>query len=425
VSMSSLLSDDLLRQLMAAGQVDIVVGVPTLNNATTVGGVVRAVHLAFTGQFKRDRTVLISFDAGSDDGTTELVRRASLVESETLVAPQAFRTVHRISSPYHGLPGKGGVLRALFGAAELLDARAVALFDPDVTSMTPDWVERLVRPVFRDGYDYVAPAFSRHPTEGPLVTQLARPLIRAAYGHRMREPLSSEFGCSMAFASHCLAEDIWSSPFLNHGIDIWLATTALASGFRCGEAVLGPRLQAPSAERPALPELFRQVVGTLFTCLELHQSYWLGREGSEPLPRLTDGPLWSPEGSTLDPAPLAESFRSGVRDLRPVLGRILDAATHAEVERACALEGPAPAFPDDLWISTLTQFAASHHREIIHRDHLIQALVPLYLGRTASFLAEDGAREPAAVEERLEALGQRFEKEKAQFLRCWKAEEGG
>jgi hypothetical protein len=51
--------------------------------------------------------------------------------------------------------------------------------------------------------------------------------------------------------------------------------------------------------------------------------------------------------------------------------------------------------------------------------------VPLYLGRTASFLAEEGVREPAAVEERLDALGQRFEKEKAQFLRCWKAEEGG
>jgi glycosyltransferase involved in cell wall biosynthesis len=184
--MESLLSDDLLRQLIAAGQVDVVVGVPTLNNAATVGGVVRAVHLAFTGPFKRDRTVLINFDAGSDDGTPDIVRRASLVESDTLVAPPAFRTIHRISSPYHGLPGKGGALRALFAAAELLDAKAVALFDPDVVSITSDWVARLVRPVYRDGYDYVAPVFTRHPAEGPLVTQLARPLVRGAYGHRMR-----------------------------------------------------------------------------------------------------------------------------------------------------------------------------------------------------------------------------------------------
>ncbi len=39
---------------------------------------------------------------------------------------------------------------------------------------------------------------------------------------------SSEFGCSIRFASHCLAQDVWSSPFLSYGIDIWLATTALA-----------------------------------------------------------------------------------------------------------------------------------------------------------------------------------------------------
>lgn len=420
--MDSLLSDDLLRQLMAAGQVDLVVGVPTLDNAATVGAVVRAVHLAFTGHFKRERTVLINFDAGSNDGTPDIVRRASLVESETLVAPQALRTVHRISSPYHGLPGKGGALRALFAAAELLDAKAVALFDPDATGMTADWVAGLVGPVYRDGFDYVAPVFTRHPTEGPLVTQLARPLVRAAYGHRMREPLSSEFGCSVRFASHCLAQDVWSSPFLTYGVDIWLATTALAGGFRCGEAVLGPRPQEPSAHRPALPELFRQVVGALFTCMELHQSYWLGREGSEPLPRLTDGTLWTSEGTSLDPTPLAESFRSGVRDLRPVLESILDGDTRAEVERVAA--EPSPVFTDELWIEALTQFAAAHHHEVMHRDHTIRALVPLYLGRAASFLAANGAREASVVEEDLETLGLEFERRKPQLVRRWKAEEG-
>lgn len=409
---------------MATGQVDIVVGVPTLNNAASVGGVVRGIHQAFTGPFKRDRTVLINFDAGSDDGTPALVRRASLVESDTLVAPQAFRTVHRISSPYHGLPGKGGALRALFAAAELLDAKAVALFDPDVTNLNADWVARLVGPVYRDGFDYVAPIFTRHPAEGPLVTQLARPLVRTAYGHRMFEPLSSEFGCSMRFASHCLAQDVWSSPFLNHGIDIWLAATALAGGFRCGESVLGPRQQAPSAQRPALPELFRQVVGTLFTCLEMHQSYWLGREGSEPLPRLCDGPLWSTEGAALDPSPLAESFRSGVRDLRPVLERILTAGTLTEMVRVAAIEGTTPPFADELWIQVVTQFAAAHHREVMHRDHLVRTLVPLYLGRTASFLAESATGGTAAVEERLEALGLGFEMSKPHFVRRWKGEEG-
>jgi hypothetical protein len=417
----SLLSDDLLRQLMAAGQVDVVVGVPTLDNAGTVGGVVRAVHHAFTGPFKRDRTVLLNLDAGSQDGTPDIVRRASLVESDTVVAPHAFRTVHRITSPYHGLPGKGGALRALFAAAELLDAKVVALVDPDVVSLTEDWVTRLVRPVLRDGFDYVAPIFTRHPAEGPLVTQLARPLVRAAYGYRMHEPLSSEFGCSARFASHCLAQDVWSSPFLNHAIDIWLSTTALSGSFRCGESVLGPRLLSSPVQRPALPELFSQVVGALFTCLEMHQSYWLERSGSEPLPLLASGPMWSPDRAALDPAPLAESFRSGVRDLRPVLERIFEGDTLGEIERAADAEGPAPPLPDALWTDVVGQFTAAHHREVMHRSHLISALVPLYLGRTAAFLAENAGREAPAIEERLEALSQGFEAAKPNLVRLWNA----
>ena len=51
VDHESSLSDVLLRQLIAVGQVDILVGLPTLNNAATIEDVVRAVHLAFTRDF--------------------------------------------------------------------------------------------------------------------------------------------------------------------------------------------------------------------------------------------------------------------------------------------------------------------------------------------------------------------------------------
>ena len=54
----SLLSDALLRQLMAVGQVDILVGLPTLNNASTIRSVIRAVHQSFARYFPRDRTFL-------------------------------------------------------------------------------------------------------------------------------------------------------------------------------------------------------------------------------------------------------------------------------------------------------------------------------------------------------------------------------
>jgi len=403
---------------MAVGQVDVLVGVPTLNNAGSVGRVVAAVHRAFATHFKRQRTVLINSDAGSTDGTPEIVRSASLVDAETLIASQNLRTMHRISVPYHGLPGKAGALQTLFAAAELLQARAVALFDADVTSIDPDWVERLVRPVYRDAYDFVAPIYARHVFDGLLVTQLARPLLRGAYGHRLQEPLGSEFACSGRFASHCLAQPIWDDPLARYGIDPWLTGEALARGFRCGQAFLGPRVQLASEPRPSLPDLFRQVVGSLFACLEKHATYWLERRGSDAVPLLTLDPQPADPVPAPDAAPLIDSFRAGVRDLAPVLEQVLRPETLARLTEI-AHDGVSPGYTDGLWASTVYEFAAAHHRSVMHREHLSQAMVPLYLGRTAHFVLEGPPRDPEVHAHALEALGRAYDEAKPYLVELW------
>ena len=43
-------------------------------------------------------------------------------------------------------------------------------------------------------------------------------------------------------------------------------------------------------------------------------------------------------------------------------------------------------FGTDLWVKVLYDFAASYHRSVINRDHLVQALVPLYRGKISAFL---------------------------------------
>src|SRR5215471_15827181 len=107
----STLSDALLRQLMAVGQVDVLVGLPTLNNAATIIDVVRAIHVCFTRDYPRLRTVMINADGGSTDGTPELVRAASVVEGDVVQTSYTLRTLHRVVAPYHGLPGKHTALR--------------------------------------------------------------------------------------------------------------------------------------------------------------------------------------------------------------------------------------------------------------------------------------------------------------------------
>src|SRR5687768_10324942 len=128
---------------MAVGQVDILVGLPTLNNAATVIDVVRAVHACFTRDFPRLRTVLINSDGGSTDGTPDLIRDASFTEADMVQTSHSLRTLHRVVAPYHGLPGKHTALRTVFAAGELIQAKVVVVIDPGGPATTAERVSEL------------------------------------------------------------------------------------------------------------------------------------------------------------------------------------------------------------------------------------------------------------------------------------------
>src|SRR3954447_7274811 len=72
------LSDDFVRQLIQVGEIDILVGLPTHNNAKTVGSVVTAIQQGILQSFARDRAAILNVDAGSRDDTQELVVSASI-----------------------------------------------------------------------------------------------------------------------------------------------------------------------------------------------------------------------------------------------------------------------------------------------------------------------------------------------------------
>lgn len=418
--MSSILSDELLSGLMAVGQVDVLVGLPTLDHSDSVGAAVRAAHLAFNRELARERTLLLNVDGGSTDGTPDIVRDASIVERETLLASQSLRTRHRISAPYHGVPGKAAALRVVFAAADLLQARAVVVLDPEVASVSAESVAGLARPALAGGADFVSPAYARHPLDGLLVTQVVRPLFRAAYGLGLQEPLAGELGCSGRFASRCLAEAPWGSDELRPGIDLWLSGMAAVGGMAVHEVALGPRRLA-ARPRPPVAGLVPKVLEALFTCLRLQEAGWTarpfaGRFAAAAPPASPDGP------PAIDPAAYAQLFRDGLAALGDLLGRALAPETLAAVRAAAAGDG-LPVVPDELWSAVLLELATAHRRAAISRDHLLQAAVPLYLGRSASFAAEVGHLERGAACARLEELCLRLERRREDLVALWTAPE--
>jgi hypothetical protein len=76
-------------------------------------------------------------------------------------------------------------------------------------------------------------------------------------------------------------------------------------------------------------------------------------------------------------------------------------------------------YSDELWVRTVYEFANSYHKQVINRDHIIQALAPLYRGRAFTYLAENRDASAEQVESSVEALCQTFERQKPYLLELW------
>jgi hypothetical protein len=74
---------------------------------------------------------------------------------------------------------------------------------------------------------------------------------------------------------------------------------------------------------------------------------------------------------------------------------------------------------DSLWVRLVYEVAAAYHGKRLDRDHLLQSLIPLYLGRTGSFVLDVRDADAVMVEEKIERLAQEFEAQKPYLLECW------
>ena len=417
-----LLSDDLLSQLMSVGEVDLLVGMSSHNTANTVSHL-DAIEESFQRNFVRQRVVIVNV-ASRDKGEDSVVAKGPGNLAETgvrLPGITSLRTSHRVTANVAGPPSPGIALRTILAAADLLRARACAVVSPAGSNLHPDSVANLLRPVYREKFDYVAPLYTRNKYQGLLARNLLYPMSRALFGWGLRELFSDEWGFSGRLAALCLNQDVWHEEAIRARPEAWMAISAISSDFRCCQAFLGEKSQAMKGPGTDIVEVLRQTVGTLFWCLETQQSLWLDCERAQPVPTFGPAPELTSEPTDLDRHRIFEMFRNGVTELEPILSSILDPETHQEIKSIVSLEEGKFRFKSDLWIRTLYDFAASYHHAVINRDHLVQALAPLYRGMTYSFLDEHSDSSPAEMEAASEMLCGEFALQKPYLRERWKA----
>jgi len=417
----SFLPSGLRDQLAEVGEVDILVGIPSYNNARTIGHVVRAAQGGFAKYFPEQRALIINSDGGSTDGTAEVVAQASIADTGTLLARHPLRPVHRIVTPYHGIPGKGSALRTVFGAAAALKAKACAVVDSDLRSITPEWIDLLISPVLREGLDFVAPLYHRHKYDGTITNAIVYPLTRSLYGKRVRQPIGGDFGFSGRLAEHYLSHDVWGSDVARFGIDIWMTTTAITGGFKVCQSFLGAKIHDVKDPGVDLSAMLTQVVSSVFALMTAHEDDWRGVSGSSPVPTFGFEYTVGLEPVNVNVERMLGIFRTGLRELGSVWEHALAPDTLGQVRALAAGQDDGFRYPPEAWVRTVYDFARAFRSGGVNRDHLLRSLVPLYLGRTASFVMETRDADAAQVETILETLCLSYEELKPYLIERWQS----
>jgi hypothetical protein len=414
----SILSDDFIRELMNVGDVDIVVGVPTYNAARTVGQVVQAVRAGLLKYFPRERSVIINADGGSRDGTQDLVRAAAISDLSATSDIHALRTLHSISTQYENGPANGVALHTILAASDLLQARACAIVSPESTTLEPEWIERLLRPVFRDGKDLVLPVYRRHKFDGLLIRNLVYPMAKALYGCSVREPYPADFSFSAELGSRFLEQDVWNQEQGRYGTELWMTLWAANAKCKLAQMFLGAKTRREDAPSDLVAAM-RETAGTLFCSLEAYSSVWRSSPQLVPAPCSGCEAAISEEHSRLNRKRLHDMFTFGVKELDPVFLSILTPPTHERLKELAELPEDKFAYAGELWARTVYEFAVAYQKAVIGRDHIVQALVPLFRGRAYTFLTENRDASAEMVEQNIEILCQAFEKEKPTLIDLW------
>jgi hypothetical protein len=290
-------------------------------------------------------------------------------------------------------------VRGILDVARRLEVRACAVVDADLRSITPYWIDRLLAPVVHHRYDFAAPLSMRHKHDGTITNALAYPLTTALYGVRIRQPIRGEFAFSGDLAARYARDDVWGSEVARFGIDVWLTTVAVVEGHPVCQTRLGAKLHDPKDPGSDLAPMFRQVVGTLLSLARRYDDHWLTVEGAITPPTLGFPAEFAAEPVEVSLSGLARGFAEGRQRHADTWDAVLSPASRAVVD---GIDDAEPVLGPESWTRLMYDFlAAARDADDLHP--LLDAMVPLYFARMATFVRDTEGDTDEEAEARVES----------------------
>lgn len=387
---------------------DILIGIPSYNNQTTIAHVIQMVTHGLASKYKDKRSVILIADGGSTDDTREEAKDFQIKPWQ-----------EKIISIYRGPAGKGTALRSIFEAALRLKVKACAVVDSDLRSITSDWVFYLLDPVMEKGFQFVAPVYMRHKYDGTITNNIVYNLTRTLYGKRIRQPIGGDFAFSYDVAKFYTEQEVWDTDVARFGIDSWMTTTAITNGFKICQSNLGVKIHDVKDPSLHLGPMFRQVVWTIFHLMEVYEDFWKATRGSSPVETFGMQGYAEPEPVRVNMDALLENFRVGFSQFGSLWRDVFSEECFREIEKASTIEKDAFLFPVDTWVRILYELAATFHVWQKNRNKLIDLMVPLYYARVASFVNMSRDMNSQQAEDLVEEQAQLFEDQKDYLLKVW------
>jgi glucosylglycerate synthase len=380
---------------------DILVGIPSFNNVLTASYVISQVTKGLDTYFPNLRSVIFVSDGNSKDDTLRSVKKVYL-PSEVKLIPAI----------YMGFSGKGSAVRAIFEAASTLKVKSVALVDSDLRSITPEWMQLLITPTMT-GTGFVTPLYNRFKYDGTITNFLCYPVTMSLFGKDIRQPIGGDFGLSIELVEDLLDSPIWELPDVSRfGIDIFETLTALAKGYSVKQALLGVKNHDAKDPSSQLASMFRQVMNTMFTCIEQYEPVWKEIHGVSTTPMFGEA-KYEDTSETIEvslPATI-EAFKSRYNRYLDIYSSILELDIQQKFMQLHHLENSNVDFPSEIWVKTVYSFIAEFHKTpTFYRERLIDALRVLWIGRVAAFLKETWEISRQECEEKIVKEAKVFEK---------------
>lgn len=406
------MSDRLENEINPEGieKAEMVVCIPSYNEADSISYPTTQADKGLVKYFSDTSSVIINCDNDSPDNT-----RQAFLDTPTKV-PKIY-----LSTP-PGIKGKGNNFKNLFQKVVDLGAKAVVVVDADLKSITPEWIKHLGEPLF-SGFSYVAPLYVRHKYDGTITNGIAYPMSRALYGSRVRQPIGGDFGFSGELGAVYLKNKAWDDSVANFGIDIWMTTLAIDQRVQICQSFMGrPKIHRAKDPGSSLGPMFRQVVGTIFSLMTHFETFWTKVKYSQPtaIYGFGLGEVEMPPKVEVDEKNLLHQFRGGFDQFGDIWQGLLAEDVYKKLLEIRDLKEREFNFPTDLWARVLFDMAVGYKEETVDRDGMMSSLIPLYFGRTLSFVKRTKRMSIKQAEDAIEDDCITFETAKPYLLQRWK-----